>query len=123
MLPPTSSSLPPPLLRLRLQVTRLLQCSEAFGFDGLARLLLFGAHDVGLLERGLYGTAKESVPDESSNWQSHGKCKWIGKARDSFTCLAGAMIVKDLLWYGSFQWVVESEMIDLANGEADEVRM
>ena len=73
MLPPTSSSLRPPLLRLRLRVTRLLQCSEAFGFDGLARLLLFGAHDVGLLERGLYYTAKESVVDESSNGKAMGR--------------------------------------------------
>lgn len=73
MLPPIPSSLTPPLLRLRLRVARLLQGSEAFGFDGLARLLLFGAHDVGPLDGGLYDTAKESVVDESSYGKAMGR--------------------------------------------------
>ena len=41
------------LLCLRFRVTRLLQRSDTFGSDGLTHLFLFGAHDMGLLERGL----------------------------------------------------------------------
>lgn len=55
--PPTGIS----LLRLRFRITRFLQCGETFGFDGLARLLLLGAHGVGLLKRGLQNVAKKSV--------------------------------------------------------------
>lgn len=66
MLPPSTLPQASPLLRLRLRVTRLLQCSEAFGFDDLARLLLLGAHDVGLIERGLNDAANKSVTDRES---------------------------------------------------------
>ncbi len=58
-----SSSLPqePLLLRLRFRITRFLQREETFGFDGIARLLLLGAYDMGLLERGLYEGVTKSV--------------------------------------------------------------
>ena len=39
----------PSLFRFRLRFTCFLQCGETFGFDGLARFLLLGAHNVGLL--------------------------------------------------------------------------
>lgn len=61
MLPLSTAPQTSLLLRLRFRVTRLLQRSETFGFDDLALLLLLGAHDVGLLERGLYDAAKKSV--------------------------------------------------------------
>lgn len=60
-LPPSSLPQASPLLRLRFRITRFLQCGETFGFDGLARLLLLGAHGVGLLKRGLQNVAKKSV--------------------------------------------------------------
>ena len=58
-----SSSLPqePLLLRLCFRIARFLQRKETFGFDGIARLLLLGTHDMGLLERGLYEAVTKSV--------------------------------------------------------------
>ena len=49
------------LLGLGFRLTRLLQRSEAFGFDSLALLLLIGPYDVGFFERGLYVMVKTSA--------------------------------------------------------------
>lgn len=57
---------------------------------------------MGLLNWGLYDTAEESVIDESSYGKAMGRVSGWERRVDSFTCLAGAMVVKDLLWYGSF---------------------
>lgn len=72
-----------PLLRLRLRVTRLLQRSETLGFDDLALLLLFGAHDMSLLERGLSDAANELVIDRASDSAMIAKVVLVEKARDN----------------------------------------
>ena len=79
VLPPLLLPQAYPLLRLRLRVTRLLQSSETLSFDGLALLLQFGAHEMGLLERGLNDAANESVIDRSSD----SKIMRVEKARDN----------------------------------------
>lgn len=83
VLPPFLLPQASPLLRLRLRVTRLLQRSETLGFDFLALLLLFGAHNMGLLERGLNDAANESVIGRASDSEMIAKVILAGKARDN----------------------------------------
>ena len=71
------------LLRLRLRITRLLQRSETLGFDFLALLLLLGAHDMSLLERGLNDAANESVIGRASDSEMIAKVILGKTARDN----------------------------------------
>ena len=71
------------LFRLGLCVTRFFQCSEAFGFDSLAHLLLLRANDVSFFEWGLEDAAKKSSVD----WSDDAKGK-VTRRKRVMTCLS-----------------------------------